>query len=374
MAKDLADLVGQVYQGGFDRSATRVFLRDAADFFRSRQSFTAVWPLHRADYFFPACFEIKEEITGALFAERFREDTLFASLGALAPGHAIVMQTSIPAQDGCTGLQGEDDCHACPVLAGVIADAGTNRSVVVFLRSNREGEYSSAEAHSLRKLMGHWRSAMELHARLARVSRERNAAQTILDNTPRGILILQQDGRINYANMAAQNILAGRDGIERDGDTLEIDDDEAQQRFAGLLQQLRHDQETGALSGRYALSVPKISKQGGYQIMMYGLPLNARQAALGTGHPAAVMLLYDPDELPEVNVGLLMTFYGFTRAEAQLANLLYRGENLAAIAQSLNVSINTTRTHLRNIFKKVGVNSQAGLVQRISGSPRPVRR
>jgi len=54
--------------------------------------------------------------------------------------------------------------------------------------------------------------------------------------------------------------------------------------------------------------------------------------------------------------------FGLTRAEAQLTLHLVTGETLRSAAAKFNISYQTARTHLRNIFNKTGARRQAQLV------------
>ncbi len=57
-----------------------------------------------------------------------------------------------------------------------------------------------------------------------------------------------------------------------------------------------------------------------------------------------------------------MRLYRLTRAEARLAGLMARGKRLDGVAETMGVSVNTARTHLKRIFTKTGTSSQAELV------------
>jgi DNA-binding CsgD family transcriptional regulator len=54
-----------------------------------------------------------------------------------------------------------------------------------------------------------------------------------------------------------------------------------------------------------------------------------------------------------------------TRAQAQVAALIYDGSNQVSVAERLGVSINTVKTHMKGIFAKAGVRSQRGLIRKV---------
>lgn len=55
--------------------------------------------------------------------------------------------------------------------------------------------------------------------------------------------------------------------------------------------------------------------------------------------------------------------FGLTNAEAEVLALLTEGLTNKAIADRLYVSVNTVKTHMRNIYRKLGVSSRAGAVK-----------
>lgn len=63
-------------------------------------------------------------------------------------------------------------------------------------------------------------------------------------------------------------------------------------------------------------------------------------------------------ELLPYTCHLIASQYCFTRREEEILQLLVRGRTAARIAETLCITTATTRTHLRNIYAKLGVHSQ----------------
>ena len=77
-------------------------------------------------------------------------------------------------------------------------------------------------------------------------------------------------------------------------------------------------------------------------------------------------MVYDPEMMNELSESVLHHFYQLTHAEAALAQAVYDGLTLPEASKQLGISVNTTRTQLRSIFKKVGVHSQAALLRELT--------
>jgi DNA-binding CsgD family transcriptional regulator len=76
----------------------------------------------------------------------------------------------------------------------------------------------------------------------------------------------------------------------------------------------------------------------------------------------AVLLLRDADASPRPDANLLSLRFGLTPAEIDIASQLACGSSLESISAARGVTIATTRTILRSIFRKTGVRRQSELV------------
>ena len=63
---------------------------------------------------------------------------------------------------------------------------------------------------------------------------------------------------------------------------------------------------------------------------------------------------------------MLMEMFGVTRAEAEIAIALFEGEDLEAIAQRRQVSLETVRGQVKSLLRKFGVHNQRRLASMLS--------
>lgn len=62
--------------------------------------------------------------------------------------------------------------------------------------------------------------------------------------------------------------------------------------------------------------------------------------------------------------------YDLTRREEEILALLLEGKSFAAVAGELVVSENTVKTHVRNLYRKMGVNRKQDLAARVEEASR----
>jgi DNA-binding CsgD family transcriptional regulator len=102
------------------------------------------------------------------------------------------------------------------------------------------------------------------------------------------------------------------------------------------------------------------------------VPFDKGQGALNPDETLAFLIIQDPTSYLKLKPELLKTFYNLSAAEARLAIVLYEDHSLPDAAALLHVSINTARSQLRGIFKKMGVASQAGLLKELAAGLKDV--
>lgn len=78
------------------------------------------------------------------------------------------------------------------------------------------------------------------------------------------------------------------------------------------------------------------------------------------GAPTRTAVVLEPAERSRI-AGLLLTLYGLTGREREVAELLIRGLATDEVAERLTISRHTVRDHVKAIFAKVGVSSRPEL-------------
>jgi DNA-binding CsgD family transcriptional regulator len=100
-----------------------------------------------------------------------------------------------------------------------------------------------------------------------------------------------------------------------------------------------------------------------------GLWLNVHASRL-SGPPDAgqLVVILEPVE-PRATVPLILSAYGLTTREAEVARLVLRGQPTNAIADVLHISRHTVQDHLKSVFDKTGVHSRRDLVGHLLSPP-----
>jgi DNA-binding CsgD family transcriptional regulator len=105
-------------------------------------------------------------------------------------------------------------------------------------------------------------------------------------------------------------------------------------------------------------------------VVLVVAPLSVGSSVFPELSPAAIVFMSDSGCSEHPPKYVLTEVYGLTSMEATVAMELLSGERLPAIADSLRLSVNTVRTHVKHAFSKTGTRSQAQLVSLLLKLPR----
>ena len=204
----------------------------------------------------------------------------------------------------------------------------------------------------------HFARAMTLQYRLSDLERALIETNSVLDLIEFGLVMFGGNRRIEFVNASARRIFDANDGMSLNADTLKFEHTKNQTQLNIILDQIYSDnvqrkEQVGGL-----LRVPRRSGWSSYKITI----IPTHDGHLVDASIKAVGFIFDPRKKQTSAVAVLSKTYGFTPAEAALADELMQGQTLASCAQSRGVSYNTMKTHLHAIFSKTQTKRQAELV------------
>jgi DNA-binding CsgD family transcriptional regulator len=78
-----------------------------------------------------------------------------------------------------------------------------------------------------------------------------------------------------------------------------------------------------------------------------------------------VVLIIDPSELQLPSAARLVALFGLTQAQAKVAREFSSGGSYKEVARRLRISVETVRSHIKEIYPKTRVKRQADLVRLI---------
>ena len=237
-------------------------------------------------------------------------------------------------------------------LISMVAREELGTGTLGFYRSAADGRFGRDEERTLRTLAPHLGRAVRLMLRQARIEMQRNSMADILNRHSDGVLLVDAQAGILFANDTAQTLMS--EGALRSSNG---------RLTAGVVA------KTAALRALIAgdvthlpTGVLALSGRDGAQLAIEVVPLKAETGWLPQ-QPAAIVFIRDSRPNPLPSRQQIQRLFGFTSAQASLARELLNGDGIPAAAARLGISRSTARTHLAELFQKTGTNRQAELVR-----------
>lgn len=235
-----------------------------------------------------------------------------------------------------------------------------------FHRATAGRPFDRREFALFRRLMPHFTRAAALHRHLSDLRAVAAAGAAATNAMRTGVIFISAEGRILWANDAAEVVLARADGLRvvsgrlevghlRDGDALRALISEA----SGI----------GVDSRGGSMRLPRPSGLRPYGIVV--APMRLRVTPIGTGvEPAAVLFLTDDERIDDVQLDVATELFRLTPAERRVAARLLVGDTLSDAASRLGISVETARSHAKRLLWKTGARSRAELMRNLVVLPR----
>ena len=255
------------------------------------------------------------------------------------------------------------DVHS--VMMFRLARRGDEIAVVNITRPERNGAFSAADVAYAETIHPHLIRAYELGRRFGATRRLSGALTNVLDQSPHGLFLLDDDGRVRHANRIAERMLAQGGALRVSAGRLTAASPADARRLEGLMGRAgtASDGER-RVGGSMALATPE-------RRLPLSLTVSSvraeRFSPYAPGHTIMVCVT-DLEVGVRVPEQKLRELFGLTPAETKLALAIFDGQTPAEAAETLGISHNTARNQLARVFEKTGVNRQASLVRLITRS------
>lgn len=194
---------------------------------------------------------------------------------------------------------------------------------------------------------------------------------TVMDVLTLGVLVIDERLDVPYANPSGRGILAKNGGIAMAGNRLTLSQPRERAELRSLSVRACDPSLGPAIRPGGVMTVVRPSGRRPYTVVVN--PTNAKALKSSYGNPAAILLISDPDDQAMPSKALLARLYRLTPAEASLAGILLRGDDLNDACDEMSIRRTTARTHSQHLFQTVGVSRQAELLAVLLRAADPVR-
>lgn len=185
----------------------------------------------------------------------------------------------------------------------------------------------------------------------------------VIHRLRRAVLLLDDERRVLFANESARRMMAEGDAFRETDGMLELRTPARMQRLQAYLAGQAADAPDPQ---RLLLKLERSNGHPAYRMLLMKLD----PGTCNGSRACHLMTVFDPHAARAVEREVLLGLYGLTPAEAEIAAQLFSGLNVNDTAAVIGSSPRTVRAHLRSIFRKCEVESQAQLLKLLALGPR----
>lgn len=235
-----------------------------------------------------------------------------------------------------------------------------NAEVCVLMSGTNAGHLSVGQRERrLAHVMPHWVRAARMQQRNFELSGLASLGLAGLDTLDFGVMVLQADLRVRYANSWAEALVQADSHLSLQDGVLRAHSDTLQTVLRTLLDGAMRGRGAEAASGSWMHIT-----SGGQPVPIIVTPLVSRQPVEGPWQlPAAMLLLGNSESRSVLDASVLTSLFGLSRKESIIAIRLAAGETLNEIAAREFLSPHTVRVHIRDTLRKTGTHRQSELVR-----------
>ena len=257
-------------------------------------------------------------------------------------------------------------------LVGSVLDLGGGAIMPLGLHRPRTDEpFTEAERLRLQALLPHLRRAGQIRRRLVQAEAAARTGFAALDALPVGMVVASGEGRVLFANRAAERLAAttGAFALAANGGTRGVARLVPRHRAgAARLAMLVAAVAAGRSAGG-AVPLRRPDERSLVAAVVMPLPARLADGGGGAARGLALVILRDLARPAAPDGTTLADLFGLTPAEAAVTRALAGGTTTETAALALGLSPATVRNHVRAVLEKTGAAGLRDLERLLASLP-----
>jgi DNA-binding CsgD family transcriptional regulator len=359
--EELSELIGLIYDTALDPDAWPLMLNRLADTLAAKGCLVGSHNLNTNATAVTAP-RIDPEALRNLTEYWVHRDMMWKGW-AMLPIGAVMSPEMVISRDQARRI---DLYNEWCVPQGVEAAIATNllvegpvSTVIAVYRPYAKGDFDAAETKLFTALIPHLQRAVQLQLRLVGLDGPADGSAEILNRLLQGVLLVDAEARMIFANRTAENVLRAGHGLFVGLDGLRAEIPSETRRLRRLIADCAAPRRALGGAGAHL----RLTREQGIPLTVLVAPHRSRFGWINVARPRAIVFVTDPEARADVHRQWLCEDLGLTPAEATVAVEILKADGLQMAARRLRISLPTAHTHLAHIFDKTGTHRQSELVR-----------
>jgi DNA-binding CsgD family transcriptional regulator len=255
-------------------------------------------------------------------------------------------------------------------LCGVLALRSDVVHYISAFRGDEQESFGERDKSTLNQVLPHFTLALEHQWRVRQADDLAKAMTRIVDHHAHPTFLIGRSGRVVYRNKRAESFSLGRLGVCIEAGHVRAiattDDKILKEAIHGVLRESVYNDSDVYRVVSFATS------DGQFSTVLTVRPAGRLfRADEGEAEELVLLTLRDAHSEHDPNVCAFARQFSLTPAQSRVSALVFCGHSLGSVAHLLNVSENTVRSHLKQVFEKTSTHGQLELVHlhaRLCGS------
>lgn len=377
-----SNLIGLIYEGATDPSRwTKDILPAVADYIQAPECIlhTAIHTPQNGGYFF--LHGITQERVD-IYINKYHADDVWTRAGLernlFVEGTVITGDELVPREQFLESkiykelLSREEYKNQTQLLTSVIFGLDATNSmpaVCACFRGLHHPTFGEEDRARLRLILPHISRSLGVMQRIRTAELTVATTLSALDRLPSGVLLLDGNGVVAFANRSAERMLEDSDGLRLRnlsntaglGELVAEDAKSSRAINEAISATLNRDPYITPHFSKCVV-VPRTSGLASYTLQFSELGKHNEFGAF-----AAIVFIADGAREINIDPALLQSAYGLTPAEAKVAVALLECSSAQEVADVLGTSPLTVRTQIKQIYAKLGVDTRTRFVKLLLG-------
>jgi DNA-binding CsgD family transcriptional regulator len=261
---------------------------------------------------------------------------------------------------------GPSDHHDCLFRADQLIaciDWWPANVILIFDDRLDEPDWSQNDRQRVRDLLPTIRQSVTVKKRLSKLTDSIELTNKILDEFPRGFILLMPDSDILDANLFANRLIEKSPVFQLSDRNFRFRDREIQQDFQMQLKKIDALPKDQLNEFVWHKNLSGSAATGSLMATVLAFGFDTVRTESTRFDRVALIILEQQGYRGVAGEKQLREFYQLTKAQARLLHAIIQHNTIEEAATTLHISINTARSHLRAIYDRLGINNIGQLLQ-----------
>lgn len=244
--------------------------------------------------------------------------------------------------------------------AGLVIPSSNSEHLILAVQRNiQAGRFTEEEVKNLNLLAPHIRQAVQLFIKFYRQQHDNSSLQAAINTLSQPTIVINELMQVRHINPSAETLIQQNNEFRIVDEKFILKDKDLHDQFMYQAWDMARAAENLERELTSTLIIPSANNP----ITITLSPMFAHDK--NSKFKGVLLQIFDPTIQTLPNAESIKSIFKLSNAEAALCEFLVQGLTLKEIAKERNVSINTVREQMRNIFIKTGYNRQSELIAAI---------